>query len=90
MIDQFLVAAIIHAQNVLDLDEAIKADIVKHFKVNQPYIAVFTEVPIGHTKVQCGNTSCTFHGLLDYGIGFIPMMQKSKLVVLPPFIFLLT
>jgi hypothetical protein len=85
MIDQFLVAAVIYAQTVLDQNEVIKADIVKHFKIDNPYVTVFTKV----TKVQLGNTSYTFCGILDYRVGFISTMLKGNLHVTSPFISLL-
>ena len=80
MIDQFLVAAVIYAQTILDQDVAVRCDVVKHYKIKNPYVAVFTEVPIPYTKVRCGNTSYTFHGVLDYGVGFISTKLKGKLI----------
>jgi hypothetical protein len=80
MIDQFLVAAVIYAQTILDQDVAVRDDVVKNYKINNPYVAVFTEVPIPYTKVRCGNTSYTFHGVLDYGVGFISTKLKGKLI----------
>ncbi|KAF8336695.1 hypothetical protein F5887DRAFT_986646, partial [Amanita rubescens] len=79
MIDQFLVAGVIYAQTILDQNVAVRDDVVKHYKINNPYVAVFTEVPIPYTKVRCGNTSYTFHGVLDYGIGFISTKLKDAL-----------
>jgi hypothetical protein len=82
MIDQFLVAAVIYAQTILDQDVAVRDDVVKRYKISNPYVAVFTEVPIPYTKVRCGNTSYTFHGVLDYGVGFISTKLKGKLIYL--------
>lgn len=66
MIDQFLLAAVIYAQNILDQDVAAGDDVAKRYGIEDPFIAVFTEVPIPYTKVRCGNASYTFHGVLDY------------------------
>jgi hypothetical protein len=82
MIDPFLVAAVIYAQTILDQDVAVKDGVVKRYKISNPYVAVFTEVPIPYTKVRCGNTSYTFHGVLDYGVGFISTKLKGKFIYL--------
>ena len=80
MIDQFLVAAVIYAQSILDQNVSVMDDIVEKYEIGSPYVAVFTEVPIPYTKVRCGNTSYTFHGVLDYGIGYISTTLKGKLI----------
>lgn len=80
MINQFLIAAVIYAQTILDQDITVRDDIFKHYKINNPYVVVFTEVPIPYTKVQCVNMSYTFHGILDYGVGFISTKLKGKLI----------
>ena len=85
LIDQFLVAAVIYAQSILDLDVAVRDDVFEHYQIDSPFVAVFTEVPIPYTKVRCGNTSYTFHGVLDYGVGFISTTLKGKLIY--PFLF---
>jgi hypothetical protein len=83
MIDQFLVAAVIYAQTILIQDVIVRNDVVKRYKINNPYVAVFTEVPIPYTKVRCGNKSYTFHGVLDYGVGFISTKLKGELIYPP-------
>ena len=89
MIDQFLVAAVIYAQAVLDQNEVIKAEIAERFDIDNPHVAVFTHVWIPDTKVQRGNTSYSFYGTLDYGFGFISTMLKGNLPVTPLLISLL-
>jgi hypothetical protein len=82
MIDQFLVAAVIYAQTILDQDVAVRDDVVNHYKINNPYVVVFTEVPIPYTKVRCGNMSYMFRGVLAYGVGCISTKLKGKLIYL--------
>jgi hypothetical protein len=79
MIDQFLVAAVVYAQNILDQDVAVRDVVFEDHQVDDPHVAVFAEVPIPYTKVRCGNKFYTFHGVLDYGVGFISATLKGKL-----------
>jgi hypothetical protein len=41
------------------------------YKIMDPHIAVFTELPVPDTKIESGDVSYTFHGYLDYALGFI-------------------
>jgi hypothetical protein len=68
MIDQFLVAEL-YMRTILDQDVAVRDNVVDRYKINHPYVAVFTEVPIPYTEVQCGNTYI-FYAVLDYGFSF--------------------
>ena len=86
IIDQCLVAAIAYAQGILESDEHMKQAISNRFRVKNPQIAVFTELPIPHTRITYNDTSYTFHGLLDYGIGFIKGRDLGKQSLGLPFI----
>jgi hypothetical protein len=71
LIDQYVLAAVVYAQTILDSDEDLKQQMEQKYRVGDPHIAVFPELPIPLITVTCGNTLYSFHGVLDYGIGYI-------------------
>jgi hypothetical protein len=56
----------------------MKGDLSSRYKITNPHIAVFTELPIPHTRITHGEVSYVFHGLLDYGIGYIKGRDVGK------------
>ncbi len=71
VIDQFLLAAAIYAQQIIDTDMNIKDELYARYFIRKPHIAVFTELPIPKTNVSYNGVSYVFHGFLDYGVGLI-------------------
>ncbi|KAF8508593.1 hypothetical protein BU17DRAFT_99676 [Hysterangium stoloniferum] len=71
LIDQYILAAVTYAQDIFDNDEQLKQEMDHKYRIDAPLIAVFPGLPIPFTTITCGNNSHTFHGVLDYGIGFI-------------------
>ncbi|KAK7678525.1 hypothetical protein QCA50_018397 [Cerrena zonata] len=73
IIDQYLLAAVVYAQEQIDTDKSLQSFLRMTYKIMDPHISVFTELPVPHTTITCdnGNVSYTFHGVLDYAIGFI-------------------
>lgn len=71
LVDQYLLAAVLYAQDI------INKGIVS--KVNDPHVAVFTELQIPPTKITCGEKSYTFHGSWDYAVGMIEAMDKRTI-----------
>lgn len=71
VIDQFLLAAAIYAQQIIDTDMNIKDELYAKYFIRKPHVVVFTELPIPQTTVNNNGVSYVFHGFLDYGVGLI-------------------
>jgi len=71
VIDHFLLAAAIYAQQIIDTDMNIKDELFAKYFIRKPHVAVFTELPIPKTTVSNNGVSYVFHGFLDYGVGLI-------------------
>ncbi|KAF8516914.1 hypothetical protein BU17DRAFT_92279 [Hysterangium stoloniferum] len=75
IIDQLLVAGVIYAQAILDDDrhKSVRAEILKRHRINNPRVAVFTELPIPYTKLPGGlaggqvpfNANKTLAGIIE-------------------------
>ncbi|KAF8688701.1 hypothetical protein AX14_003437 [Amanita brunnescens Koide BX004] len=79
LVDQYILAAVIYAQSILDSDEMLKHEMDRKHKVSDPHIAVFPELQIPLTTVTCGNNSYAFRGVLDHGIGFMSDAEQTAL-----------
>jgi hypothetical protein len=73
IITQYLTSAAVYAQKYIDEDPQLKSCLGKMYKIMEldPHIAVFNDLPVPDTKVASGDVSYTFHGNLDYALGFI-------------------
>ncbi|KAK7686122.1 hypothetical protein QCA50_010934 [Cerrena zonata] len=73
IIGQFLIAAVVYAQEQIDTDSKLQSSLRRTYKIMKPHISVFSNLHIPHTTITCDsdNVSYTFHGVLDYAIGFI-------------------
>jgi hypothetical protein len=71
VIDQYLLAAVVYAQMKIDEDQNLRHELFNTYLINNPHIAVFTELQVPHTRITCNGRSYVFHGFLDYGVGFI-------------------
>jgi len=86
VIDQYLLAAVVYAQAMIDSDENLRSELFDTYMITDPHVAVFTELQVPHTRVSYNGTSYVFHGSLDYGVGFIKSRDvgmQSILLFLP-------
>ena len=58
-IDQFLLSAAIYAQQIIDTDASIKAELYARYFIRKPHVAIFTELPIPKTTVIHNGVSYT-------------------------------
>lgn len=78
IIHQYLVAAVVYAQGIIDKDPKIMESISNRFGVKDPQLAVFAELPIPPTRITHNDTFYDFHGFLDYGIDLIKGRDVCK------------
>ena len=78
IIGQYLVAAVVYAQGIIDNDDRLKEDLSSRYNIKNPHIAVFTKIPVPHTCITHGDISYVFHGILDYGVGYIKGRDVGK------------
>jgi hypothetical protein len=82
IIAQYLSAAVVYAQGIIDKDDAMKRELSSRYNIKNPHIAVFTELTIPHTRITYGEVSYVFHGSLDYAVGYIKGRDVGKLLLL--------
>ena len=78
IIEQYLVAAVVYAQGILDNNQKMKQGVSERFGMTNPQIAVFTGLPVPRTRITYNDIFYTFHGSLDYGVGFIKGRDVGK------------
>jgi hypothetical protein len=71
IIDQYLTAALVYAQGIVKQDSNLKKTLEEEYRVEDPHLAVFTELQVPHARVEYNQVYYVFHGFLDYPVGFI-------------------
>jgi len=71
VISQYLLAAAIYAQQIIDTDMNVKDELSATYFIRKPHVAVFPELPIPKTTVSNNGVSYVFHGFLDYAVSLI-------------------
>ncbi|KAF8522409.1 hypothetical protein BU17DRAFT_86964 [Hysterangium stoloniferum] len=78
--NQYVLAAAIYAQTILDGDKQLKQEMDRKHGVDDAHVAVFPELTIPFTTITRCNNFYTFHGVIDYGIGYISDEDQIVLI----------